>query len=313
MLVLNKKFYVGIDLGGTSIKLGVLDISGNIVAKIESPTPRHQYNQTLDLFVEMVNKTGISFDEIIGIGIGVPGFVDVEKGFIDELVNVGWKNVNLKQDLEKKVGVPVFVDNDANLAALGEVWQGAAKGVNNAICVTIGTGIGGGIIINGLVYHGKNAMAGEIGHLPINPNSGRKCNCGKVGCLETEASATAITNFVIDAVKAGKQTIINDNPTTKDIFIAAQNGDELANEAINNAAYYLGLALSQISHAIAPDMIVIGGGVSKAQDRILDPIKSYFHQFSLQKLNEQTEIVLAKLENDAGIMGAAYNAMLNTK
>jgi len=312
-MLLNKNFYVGIDLGGTSIKLGIIDQSGNIIAQQESPTPSQRYEETLDLFVEMINKTGIPLREIISIGIGVPGFVDIEKGFIDILVNVGWENANLKEDLEAKINIPVFVNNDANLAAYGEVWQGAAKGAKNVICVTIGTGIGSGIVIDGNIYHGNNGMAGEIGHLPINPISGHLCNCGKIGCLETEASATAIVNYAIEVIKRGKKTIIPENPTTKDIFIAAKNGDEIANEAINNAAYNLGLALAQISHALAPDIIVIGGGVSKAGEQILAPIKDYFQQFSLEKLNKQTKIVLAKLENNAGIMGAAYYAMVKVK
>jgi len=310
-MIIDKNLYIGIDLGGTSIKLGIIDEAGNIIAKKEASTPQQKYEETLELFVEMIQETGVSHNRIKGIGIGVPGFVDVETGKIGILVNVGWKNVNLKADLENKLGIPVVVDNDANLAALGEVWQGAARGAKNIICVTIGTGIGSGIIIDGEIYHGKNALAGEIGHLPINPLKGHRCNCGKVGCLETEASATAIINYVALAKTHGRATIIPDNPTTKDIFIAAQSGDDLANEAINNATFYLGLALSQISHALAPEKILIGGGVSKAKEQILNPIVDYFQQFSLTELNEQTEIVLAELKNDAGIFGAAYNAMIN--
>lgn len=310
-MFIDKNLYVGIDLGGTSVKLGIIDDAGNIIAKQEASTPRQKYEETLDLFVELIQETGISLKEIKGIGIGVPGFVDVEKGTIANLVNVGWKNVSLKDDLEKKLGIPVVVDNDANLAALGEVWQGAARGAKNIICITIGTGIGSGIIIDGKIYHGKNALAGEIGHLPINPLKGNRCNCGKLGCLETESSATAILNYALRDKNHGVNTIISDNPTTKDIFDAAKSGDKVANEAINNAAYYLGLALSQISHALAPEKILIGGGVSKAKEQILNPIKDYFQQFSLTELNEQTEIVLAELENDAGIFGAVYNAIIN--
>ncbi len=306
------KYYVGIDLGGTSIKLGIIDETGNIVAKQELPTPHQQYKETLELFIQMIENSGVSKREIIGIGIGVPGFVDVKQGTIEHLVNVGWQNVQLKRDLEALIDLPVFVDNDANLAALGELINGAGKGTSSLLCVTIGTGIGAGIIINGEIYHGKNWMAGEIGHMPINPLSGRLCNCGRVGCLETEASATAIVNYVIDQIGKGNGKNISLQPTTKDIFELAKQGDALAIEAIDHAAYYLGLALAQISHAMAPEIIVIGGGVSKAKHQIIDPIKNYFSKFSLPKIVEQTKIVHAKLENDAGMIGAALLARHHT-
>lgn len=310
---MEKKYYVGIDLGGTSIKLGIIDVAGNIIAKEESPTPHHKYQETLQLFVEMINRTGIPIKEIAGIGIGVPGFVDTKQGLVHELVNVGWKNAYLKNDLEEILNIPVFVDNDANLAALGEVWQGAGKGAKNLLLITIGTGIGAGVIVDGQIYHGNSDMAGEIGHLTVKPTNGKQCNCGKLGCLETEASATAILNYVNDEINKGSMTVVNNQPTVKDIFVASSKGDLIATKAIENASYYLGLALSQISHVIAPDMILIGGGVSQAGDQILNPIINNFKQFSLPRITEQTKIEIATLQNDAGIIGAAYNAIINTK
>ncbi len=302
---MKEKYYIGIDLGGTSIKLGIVDKNGDIVAKYEAPTPHAKYEETIELFVKMIEQTGIEKDQMLGVGIGVPGFVNIEDGSIDELVNVGWKNVHLKNDLEKKVGLPVFVDNDANLAALGEMWKGAGNGLTDLVCITIGTGVGAGVIINEKIYHGKNAMAGEVGHITINPHSEIRCNCGKNGCLETEVSATAMVNFNQRAIEGGKETLLPIEATTKDIFEAAQKGDSLAIEIIDNTANYLGLALSQIATVLAPERIVIGGGVSKAGELLLRPTMQYFKRYSTEKIAEQTEIVLAELENDAGIVGAS--------
>lgn len=299
------KYFIGIDLGGTSIKLGVIDQLGNIIKKSESPTPYKKYDETLELFVKLIRDTEIDHDKIVGIGIGVPGFVNIHNGSIDLLPNVGWKNANLKKDLEKKTNLPVFVDNDANLAALGEMWNGAGRGNKNLIVITIGTGVGAGVIINGEIYHGKDAMAGEIGHLTINPNSNVLCNCGKYGCLETEVSATAMLNYKKNAILSGRETLLTLDATTKEIFEAIEKEDTLAKEIVNHTAYYLGLALSQIVTVLAPEKIVIGGGVSKAKNLLLDPTIHYFKKFSNHKLAKQTEIVLAELENDAGIIGAA--------
>ena len=302
---MDKKYFVGIDLGGTSIKLGIIDLLGNVMQKSEVPTPYKKYDETLELFDELIRDTGIDHNKIVGIGIGVPGFVNIHNGSIDFLPNVGWKSVNLKKDLENKTNLPVFVDNDANLAALGEMQNGAGRGNKNLIVITIGTGVGAGIIINGEIYHGKDAMAGEIGHLTINPDSTVLCNCGKYGCLETEVSATAMLNHKKNAIEMGRDTLLTLDATTKEIFEAVDKEDPLANEIINNTAYYLGLALSQIVTVLAPEKIVIGGGVSKANNLLLDPTIQYFKRFSNEKLAKQTEIVLAELENDAGMIGAA--------
>lgn len=308
-----KKTYVGIDLGGTSIKLGVMNETGTILNKLEVPTPK-TYEDTISLFTKLIKEIQRENEGIMAIGIGVPGFVDITAGKVEEAVNLGWNDVQLKKDLEDNLDdIPVYIDNDANLAALGEMWIGAGQGAKNLICITIGTGIGGGVIVDGEVYHGKNAMAGEIGHMPIRPDSHIKCNCGKVGCLETEVSATAMVHYAKEAVKAGRETTLTIDSTAKDIFDALEKNDGLAKEIIDHTAYYLGMAAAQIASVIAPEKIVIGGGVSKAKSLILNPIKDYFYHFSTTKLAEQTELVLAELSNDAGIVGAAKlaNDMFN--
>ncbi len=295
---------LGIDLGGTAIKFGLFKQTGEILQKKSIPTPSNDYEKTLNLIAQTINEI-TDLKNIKAVGIGVPGFV-IRDGFIANLPNVGWTNVDLKKDLEKILQVKVFVDNDANLAAAGEMWQGAGRDANNLLMVTVGTGVGGGVIINKEILHGKDNLAGEIGHLPINPKHGKRCNCGKIGCLETESSATAIKSYYLERSNNSRQDI-----TVKEIFELADHGDRIAQEGIDNAAYYLGLALAQITQVNAFDKILIGGGVAAAREKFVEPVRRSFQQ-NVIKLLQDTPVVTAELGNDAGIVGAAWLALSKT-
>jgi len=309
--------YIGIDLGGTSIKMGLVDQLGNIIDTLESPTPvKEGYHQVLAVFSQMANQlcreNHYEWENIVGVGVGVPALLDLQKGFVIEAVNLDWYDVPLKQDLEKLWTVPVIVDNDANAAALGEMWNGAGKGVSHLICLTLGTGIGGGIIINGDIYQGANGCAGEIGHMTVKHHGGRRCNCGRNGCLETEASATAIVLDALEQVRemsTGPLKVEYDRTgtvTAKSVVQLAQQGDSVCQEIIVKVGRIIGNSLVQMCYLLNPEMIVIGGGVAQAGKILFDPLIEAFNKAILPRVAENTSIVPAKLGNLAGVTGAAW-------
>lgn len=312
---MNKHYYVGIDLGGTTIKMGICTTDGHVMQEMERPTPKGPYLLVLDTFQQMLqdllSQRQLKMENIAGVGVGVPAFLDVKSGFIYEIVNLGWKEVPLKRELETLFNLPCFVDNDANTAAIGEMWQGAGRGASHLICITVGTGIGGGLILNGDIYHGSIGLAGEVGHYTIRPD-GRLCNCGNTGCLETETSATAILYYGKEAIKQGKPTVLKKrmddkgNLTAQDVLDGAKADDSVCIEIVQHVGYYLGLTLAQISNVLNPEIIVIGGGVSKAGEFFLDPIRINFRKFALKKVSEIAKIVPAQLGNSAGWLGAAW-------
>ncbi len=311
---MDNQYYAGIDLGGTSIKMGICSSNGQIICEQEQATPQGHYENVLDAFQQMLHQllaeAQLSPKDLVGVGVGVPALLDVEQGFVYEIVNLGWKNVPLKTELEKRLGLPSYVDNDANTAALGEMWQGAGKGSRHLICITVGTGIGGGLVLNGDIYHGALGLAGEIGHLTIRPEGGLPCNCGKFGCLETETSATAIAYYGRKAVDEQRETRLTEIArgviTAKDVIDAARSGDAEGMKILHHVGYYLGLALAQMSNVLNPEKIVVGGGVSKAGDFFLDPIRENFRKYALNKVSETTDILPATLGNKAGWLGAAW-------
>ncbi|HJV45478.1 MAG TPA: ROK family glucokinase [Bacillota bacterium] len=308
---MTKKFYFGIDLGGTSIKMGVISVEGKLLLEREQPTPKGPYLDVLHVFKRMMHQlldgSSISNDEIMGVGVGVPALLDVESGYVHEIVNLGWKDVPLQRELENLFNLPCFIDNDANTAALGEMWQGAGRNAKQLICITVGTGIGGGLILNGDIYHGAIGMAGEIGHMCVATDKGRLCNCGQSGCLETEASATAIIHYGKQAILEGKlQHPDPEHLTAKDVIDAARTGNIECNRIIQQVSYYLALALAQAAAILNPEKIIIGGGVSNAGQFFIQPIRHYFEQFALKKIRENVRIVPAELGNKAGMIGAAW-------
>ncbi|WP_430785274.1 ROK family glucokinase [Virgibacillus flavescens] len=307
---------IGVDIGGTTIKIGFITTEGSIIEKYEIPTDTTRNGVQIipdiaNSINEKINLLEINKDSIQGIGAGAPGFIVGESGIVEEGVNIGWKKVFLGKELSEQAQLPVFVENDANLAALGENWMGSGNKADNFVAVTLGTGVGGGIIANGQLISGVNGTAGEIGHITVDKN-GHNCNCGKNGCLETVASATGIAR---QAMKIIEQKPLSNlaghfkefgTVTSKDVFDLAQEGDEDCIQIITRTGDVLGIVLSNIATIINPSKIVIGGGVSKAGKPLLDAIKHSFREYALKRLNDVCTIDTAQLGNDAGIYGAAY-------
>lgn len=315
-----EKWLVGVDLGGTTIKIAFINQNGEMIHKWEIPTNTREkgnhiptdiaksIDQTLDELRQNKNK-------LIGIGIGAPGPVNLKNGSIDVAVNLGWENFHLKSLLEMETSLPVIVENDANVAAIGEMWKGAGKGAKDLLCVTLGTGVGGGIIANGEIIHGVNGAGGEIGHIPSIIEGGVRCNCGKTGCLETVASATGIVRLTIEELSSTHtpsklREIYHEHQSlsSKLVFEAANEGDELANKVIDNVTLYLGLALANLANGLNPEKIVIGGGVSKAGDALLAPLKEHFTRFAFPRVAQGVELAIATLGNDAGVIGSSWLA-----
>ncbi|KYC95068.1 ROK family glucokinase [Heyndrickxia sporothermodurans] len=316
---MTEKWIAGIDLGGTTTKLAFINENGDIVHKWEIDTDNSEkgknilknISDSIDQKLERLNKEK---EILLGIGIGVPGAVDLKKGIIYEAVNLGWEdNLPVVQALGELTGLPVAIDNDANCAALGEMWKGAGQGAKDLLCVTLGTGVGGGVIVNKQIVHGVKGAAGEIGHITVIPENGSPCNCGKTGCLETVASATGISRIATENLHTYK----NDSRmkdifakqgrlSAKDVFDCANENDQLAKKIVDQVAFYLGLTLANIGNSLNPEKIVIGGGVSKAGDTLLAPISSYFRKFAFSTVAQSTSLHLATLGNDAGVIGAAW-------
>lgn len=302
-----KRYIYGIDVGGTSIKFGLFDLSLALIRKWEIPTNTTEYGRyILDDIVQEVNQHTPLLDEVFGYGFGVPG--PVVKNVIHICVNLGWVDMDLPALLQNRLqNDNIYVGNDANVAALGEAFLGAGHGRQNVAMITLGTGVGCGIVVDGRILEGYNGSSGEIGHLTIPQQNPFLCKCGKKGCLETVASATGITN-IYTRMKQGflAYSVLNDvrKVTAKDIFEAAQQHDILANEVVNEAAFYIAYACHVLSVSTNPSVIVIGGGVSNAGLFLLDKIIVKFHELAFTP-TLQTQIVLATLGNDAGIYGAA--------
>lgn len=264
---------------------------------------------------QKLNELNQTKNQLMGIGIGAPGPVNKDDGSIEVAVNLGWENFPLQDILERETSLPVVVENDANIAAIGEMWKGAGKGATNLICVTLGTGVGGGIIVNGEIVHGSNGAGGEIGHITSVPKDGSPCNCGKSGCLETVASATGIVRVALKELaftdctsKLRDYYEEHQTITAKLVFDIAEEGDKLAKQIIQQVAYNLGLALANLANGLNPEKIVIGGGVSKAGDTLLRPLREEFFSFTFPRVAQGLEIVPATLGNNAGVIGGAWLA-----
>jgi glucokinase len=245
---------------------------------------------------------------VAGIGAGLAGFMDIPEGFVKFSPNLQWHNVPAKKMLEEFLGKTVKIDNDANVAALGEAWAGSGAGIPNVVCYTLGTGVGGGIIINGKIYQGSTGMAGELGHMSVVPDiEAIQCGCGQMGCLETVSSATGIVRMANEAVERGEKTslALHEKIEAKHVFDAAKSGDEVSLRIVNRAAYYIGRSMAALAVIINPKRFIIGGGVSKAGEILFQPIRETFKKYTPETASEGVEIVAATLGNDAGIVGAA--------
>lgn len=309
---LMKKYVFGIDIGGTTIKFGLFEMLGNILDMWEIPTRTEESGMKIlsDIAESIENKlkeTGISKLDVKGIGMGVPGPIGPD-GTVLKCVNLGWGIFNVEQELSGLTGFQTKVANDANIAALGEMWKGGGKGYSNLVMVTLGTGVGGGVVINERILHGINGAAGEIGHLPMNDMEINTCGCGKKGCLEQYASANGITSVVRQYLEGTEnlETVLNLNVdfTSKDIFNGAKAGDRVCLLMVDKVGNILGRALASISCVINPEIFVIGGGMSKAGDILIDAIKKHYLQYTFHASRE-TVFKLAELGKKAGIYGAA--------
>lgn len=304
-----KTYAFGIDVGGTTIKCGFFRTSGELLEKWEIPTRKEENGQYIlediagTILVKM-NSVGITADEVLGVGVGVPGPV-LDDGTVLGCVNLGWGVFNVAEALSEKVNLPVKAGNDANVAALGEMWQGGGQGSKNLVMVTLGTGVGGGIILNGKIVSGVNGAGGEIGHFHMNDDETDTCGCGGKGCLEQYASATGIVRMTRKALQSySNETVLKDDETlsAKSIFDAAKEGDPLACEMNEQLGKMLGKALSYIASVVNPEVFVIGGGVSKAGDILVDTVQKYYKEYAFHAARD-TRFTLAELGNDAGIFG----------
>lgn len=316
---MEEKWLVGVDIGGTTIKIAFISFSGDIICSWEIDTDISNKGKHIPASIarsidEKLKEFNQTKNQLVAIGVGAPGPVNEEDGSVEVAVNLGWERFNLRTILERETSLPVVVDNDANIAAIGEMWKGAGKGAKNLICVTLGTGVGGGIIVNGEVVNGVNGAGGEISHITSVPKDGSPCNCGKSGCLETVASATGVVRLAMEELAStNKTSILRVNYdelalSAKRVFDAANEGDELANRVIGEVATRLGLALANLANGLNPEKIVIGGGVSKAGDTLLRPLKEEFIQFAFPRVAHGVKIVIATLGNNAGVIGGAWMA-----
>jgi glucokinase len=302
--------YFGVDIGGTRVKAALVNETGEILYKTAFDTMPERGLTDLSQRLRHVMSAGaeeidLNPAEVLGVGVGVPAFLDVSSGVIIEAVNLGWSNLPFKSALEQVFERPVRIENDANVAALGESFAGAGRNHRNVLCATVGTGVGGGIVLNGEVYRGSNGMAGEIGHLVVDREHGTRCNCGRHGCLETVASATAIVRAAKKLQEKGALPAQIDITGAQSVFELAQNGDQSAQMVVENAAHWLGYGLALAAVTLNPDAIVIGGGVSKAGAFLLDPVRESFQTYALPRVVEGAALMLAELGNDAGVVGAA--------
>ena len=312
------KKLLGIDLGGTTIKFGILTLEGEVQEKwaIETNTlenGRHIVSDIVESLKHRLSLYGLTKDDFLGIGMGSPGAVDRTSKTVTGAFNLNWADTQeVGSVIEKEVGIPFFIDNDANVAALGERWVGAGANNPDVVFVTLGTGVGGGVIADGNLIHGVAGAGGETGHMIVDPENGFTCTCGNKGCLETVASATGVVRVArqlaeqYEGSSAIKAAIDNgDTVTSKDIFIAAEDGDKFANSVVERVSRYLGLAAANISNILNPDSVVIGGGVSAAGEFLRSRVEKYFVTFAFPQVKKSTKIKIAELGNDAGIIGAA--------
>lgn len=304
-----KKYAFGVDIGGTTVKMGFFETSGELIEKWEIPTVTENDGIKIlpdiaDEINALLARKGIDKAEVEGVGVGVPGPVD-DNGNVLKCVNLGWGVFNVQIELGRLTDLKVKVGNDANVAALGEMWQGGGKGYKDIVMVTLGTGVGGGVIINEKVVCGSNGAGGEIGHINVKENEKEACGCGNKGCLEQYASATGIVRTTKKYLEEhpDEETALNiDDISAKSIFDCAKDGDEVALKMVDRTAKTLGRGLAMIACVVNPQVFVIGGGMSKAGSVLTEKVQKYYQQFAFHAARE-TYFKLADLGNDAGIYG----------
>lgn len=300
------RYLIGIDIGGTDTKAGIVDSNGSIIVKKNIETRPKKGAQDLAERVylnceKLIDDASLNWKNIVSIGIGAPGILDIKRGLIIFSPNLkGWVNVPIVKIFQKKLNMECILENDANAAAWGEKWAGVAsrKEIGSLVMITLGTGIGGGIVIGDKIWHGCSNAAGELGHITIEIN-GARCGCGNYGCVEAYASATAVVRRYREASNA--RTDI----TAEDVYNLAVNGNKIAKKIMDETGKYIGIAIVNIIHTLNPDFIVIGGGMAAARDLLVDPIFEEIEKRSFKLTGKRTNIVFGRLGNDAGIIGAA--------
>lgn len=306
---------IGIDLGGSAIRVSIVTKEGKLrnFISIEIPAGREKDFVLVSIkrvLSELITKEESRGNKILAVGIGSPGII--HKGIIVTSPNfAGWRNVPLKLLIEKSTCLPVVLDNDANAAAFGEKWKGAGRRISSMICMTMGTGIGGGIILDGNVWHGADGMSGEVGHITVNPD-GPRCNCGNYGCLEAYSSATGMVKIAIEGIRKGRRTILKklsggdySKINAKMIHEAALKGDKLSINILKEAGVYLGIAMASLINILNPEMIVLTGGVTRAWDFFMPHAKEEVAKRAYSAIVKRTRIVKGNIPESAGVVGAA--------
>ncbi len=304
-------YLFGIDIGGTTVKIGVLNTSGDIIEKFEITTNKKDNGSNIlpDIaknVVSYLDNNKIDYKNVKGIGFGVPG--PVTNNVVMLCVNLGWGKVDLKEEFSKLIPFKTNIAcaNDANVAAIGEMWKCAGAKYSNAVMLTLGTGVGGGVIVNNSAIDGSNGAGGELGHIKVDFKHNFQCNCGLKGCLETVTSATGVVNIAKKYLKEEKSTMSNiQNLTCKDVFDCAANKDELAIKVVDEVCNILGYTCSILAATTDPEVFIVGGGVSKAGNVLIEGITKYYKEYAF-KVVKDTPIMLATLGNDAGMIGAAF-------
>jgi glucokinase len=317
----NRKFIIGVDLGGTKISAGALSADGTHAAGMRSISTNSELGAEgvveriigviEGVILDTINETGITRKDFLGIGVGAPGPLDREKGIVVVAPNLGWRDFPLRDRITSRLDLPATLDNDANCATVGEWWLGAARGGRNVVGITIGTGIGGGLIFNGELYHGASDVAGEIGHTTIDVN-GRLCKCGNYGCLEAYASGPAIATRAREAlVREDTASLLPsmvdgqlDRITAETVYDAAKKGDGLANEIVRETARYLGAGIATLLNVVNPDVVVIAGGVTRAGEALFGPLRTEARRRAFKPAVDAARIVPAELPGTAGVVGA---------
>lgn len=309
-----KKCFVGLEFGGTNIKAALFDDRAKIIFDEFQPTGARQgvesvLNRIKTIIHHLIDKQGILPNGLKGIGIASPGPLDIKSGMVFNSPNLpGWKKVPLKKTMEKEFKVPVILENDTNAAALGELWMGNGKGAKNLVLLTLGTGVGGGIILNKRIWHGSNDLGGEIGHMTIEKD-GPKCNCGNRGCFESFVSATGIVRRTVRALKEGGVSSLSkrtNKPTPEIIFNEAKKGDGLAKKIVNETGEYIGIGLASLVNILNPEIIILGGGVAQSFETLIKPAMKELKKRAFTRGIENLKILPWKLGNQAGITGSIY-------
>ncbi|KGK88977.1 ROK family protein [Clostridium sp. HMP27] len=312
---MNKEFVIGIDLGGTKINTAIVDFQGNIIKQINIPTLASEgenvvLNRIIKTIDEVLNKSEIKIENIRAIGIGAPGPLDSKEGIIITTPNLPFKNFNIINPIKKIYNINTYIDNDGNVAAIGEHTFGAGKGSKNMIYITVSTGIGGGAILNGNIYRGNTCNALEVGHMTLDPK-GPLCNCGNYGCAEVLASGTSIGRQGRQAIEKKVITSLSkySDITAYEVFNEAKNGDKVCSEIVNKSLNYLGICIANLVSIFDPEVVIIGGGVSKAGEVVFNTVKDVVKMRCFKILADSCEILPAKLSTNSGVIGAAALAL----